>query len=235
MFIRIFDPKGFRVPYTEKKWRETPKVSGKHGSLEERRMPRAYYPYTTPTAAPETKPKGPPKNAKDSFPHASESTIEETDKEKRPHDPDIIGEMTDESAPAVSDCMSDQVICFKSDHDLKECMKIFNKNTHNYYPVLNDEMRVVGIVSDRQLMSHASKKIIEAKKKFKEIEIPEITEIMSSPVACVEPQSSLNEVARFMIDESISALPVVDDSEKVIGIVTRSDILRYLVNKSVLG
>ncbi len=50
-----------------------------------------------------------------------------------------------------------------------------------------------------------------------------VHEIMSSPVKVVDEDTSLEEVAKLMLDERIGGVPVVDKDGKIIGIVTESD------------
>jgi len=52
--------------------------------------------------------------------------------------------------------------------------------------------------------------------------------VMSHPVRVIPPQMSLSEAAHLMVSERISGLPVVDETEKLIGIITEADFLRGL-------
>jgi CBS domain-containing protein len=52
-----------------------------------------------------------------------------------------------------------------------------------------------------------------------------VTTIMSSPVFTVPPEAPVKEAARLLIEHSISALPVVDASGKLVGIVSEADLL----------
>jgi CBS domain-containing protein len=49
---------------------------------------------------------------------------------------------------------------------------------------------------------------------------------MTAPVVTVQPNSSLRDAARLMVERKISGLPVVDASDHVVGIVTEHDLLR---------
>jgi len=52
-----------------------------------------------------------------------------------------------------------------------------------------------------------------------------VADIMSAPVFTVRPEASVKEAARLLIEHSISALPVVDASGKLVGIVSEADLL----------
>ncbi len=52
-----------------------------------------------------------------------------------------------------------------------------------------------------------------------------VRDVMTHPVQSVRPETPLKEVARLLIDHRISGLPVVDDSGKVLGVVSEGDLL----------
>ncbi len=52
-----------------------------------------------------------------------------------------------------------------------------------------------------------------------------VREIMTAPVITITPDASIQEVARLMREHSISALPVVTDAGKLVGIVTEIDLI----------
>jgi CBS domain-containing membrane protein len=55
-----------------------------------------------------------------------------------------------------------------------------------------------------------------------------VARVMSQPVRTVHPQTPLSEAAHLMVSERISGLPVVDDTGKLLGIITEADFLRAL-------
>jgi CBS domain-containing protein len=55
-------------------------------------------------------------------------------------------------------------------------------------------------------------------------------DVMSSPVVTAGPQTTVPEIAKLLIERRISALPVVDQGERVIGIVSEGDLMRRVEN-----
>ena len=55
-----------------------------------------------------------------------------------------------------------------------------------------------------------------------------VARIMSQPVRVVHPQTIMSQAAHLMVTERISGLPVVDDAERLVGIITEADFLRGL-------
>jgi acetoin utilization protein AcuB len=54
-----------------------------------------------------------------------------------------------------------------------------------------------------------------------------VKEVMSSPVVTVAPDTALGEAAALMVQKGVGCLPVVDGST-LVGVVTKTDLLRYL-------
>jgi acetoin utilization protein AcuB len=57
---------------------------------------------------------------------------------------------------------------------------------------------------------------------------------MSNHVLSAIPTTELREIARLMLDEYVSAIPIVDNSRHPVGILTTSDILRAIVHRNPL-
>ncbi len=67
---------------------------------------------------------------------------------------------------------------------------------------------------------------------LEQVELPSqlaVRDIMTPQAFTVGPEQSLGEVARLMVERDIHAVPVVDDSGSLIGMVTHRELLRYLI------
>lgn len=89
-------------------------------------------------------------------------------------------------------------------------------------PVLDRALGVVGLVSERDLLT-----IVDLKdgKLIGRVDRP-IGEVMTSPVVCADPVSDIRRVARMLLATDLTALPVVDSAGVLVGVVSRGDILR---------
>jgi len=92
-------------------------------------------------------------------------------------------------------------------------------------PVLGPKMEVVGLVSDRDLLTVAN---LEGNLLTGLLNRP-IRELMVTPVACSAPVTDVRRIARVLLATGLSALPIVDDAGELLGIVSRGDILRASV------
>jgi acetoin utilization protein AcuB len=58
-----------------------------------------------------------------------------------------------------------------------------------------------------------------------------VREIMTTEPMTLSPDDDLEEAVQLLIDEKIGGVPVVDETEGLVGIVTYVDLLRYLLNR----
>ena len=92
--------------------------------------------------------------------------------------------------------------------------------------------RLVGILSDRDVLIHASRV-------SGEVVIPHMTvaDAMTESPISIQRSTTVSKAAELMIEYKIDALPVVDGSDRLIGLVTSTDLLILLIgdNDSVTG
>jgi CBS domain-containing protein len=98
-----------------------------------------------------------------------------------------------------------------------------------HLPVL-DEGRVVGVVSQRDLFRSALAAALgygeNAQKRL--LRTLRVKEVMREPAITISPETTTKEAARLMLEHKIGCLPVVE-GHTLVGIVTETDILRYVV------
>ncbi|KAJ1281638.1 hypothetical protein BS78_04G320800 [Paspalum vaginatum] len=114
----------------------------------------------------------------------------------------------------VGDTMSKPVLVATADQTLEEVQCHFEAVSG--LPVVDGSLRCVGVVvkNDRARASHGSK--------------TKIAEVMTSPAITLSSDKTVMDAAVLMLKMKIHRLPIVNQDEQVIGIVTRADILREL-------
>jgi CBS-domain-containing membrane protein len=97
-------------------------------------------------------------------------------------------------------------------------------------PVI-DESRVGGVVSPRDLFKSALAAALgygeTAQKKL--LKTLRVKEVMSEPAIIISPEATIQEAVRLMLEKKIGCLPVVQ-GHTLVGIVTETDFLRYVVD-----
>jgi predicted transcriptional regulator len=90
-----------------------------------------------------------------------------------------------------------------------------NKKTgHGRFPVVDGQLKVVGIVTTKDIMGHKSEVSIE--------------KVMTKKPLTVSKRTSVASAAHMMIWEGIEVLPVVDEQNRLQGIISRQDVLKAL-------
>jgi len=105
-------------------------------------------------------------------------------------------------------------------------------------PVVDDSGRLVGVVSEADLLHKEAfglqddHHLVESRRMRREHAKAGALlarDLMTSPAVTIGTEAPIAEAARVMHDKGVKRLPVVDEDGRVVGIVTRSDLLRVLL------
>lgn len=129
----------------------------------------------------------------------------------------------------VQDWMTPNPITVTPDTPIVEAHKLMVEHKIRRLPVVEDG-KVVGIVTlgdirGAEPSEATSLSIWELNYLISRIKV---REVMKSPVVTVSPDTPIREAARLMLENKIAGLPVLD-GDRLVGIITESDIFRMLV------
>lgn len=133
----------------------------------------------------------------------------------------------------LTDVMVTQVITVNL-HDtvavVEEKMRV---NRIRHIPVLDDNQRLVGMVTYRDLLSFAHPKRTEEGWVFDRSEMNQfiLKHIMTKEPVTLKPSDTVARAVEIMATEKYGCIPVVDDNKQLCGIVTQIDILKWLGKK----
>lgn len=122
--------------------------------------------------------------------------------------------------------MSSPVKTITPDIKITEAWFVFKSSCVCHMPVLSGEGRIVGIVSDRDLL----KSLIIEKDSVINSADRNISDIMVREVITASRVTDIRRIARAMFERHIGSMPILDEEKRLVGIITRSDILHALVN-----
>jgi CBS domain-containing protein len=130
----------------------------------------------------------------------------------------------------VSEIMMKDPVTLNADDILDLANDIMHLGRIRHIPILNNG-KVVGVLSQRNLFQSALVAAMgmrpqERKEHLKAIRV---RDVMSAPVVTASPATGVKEAARIMVEKKIGCLPVMEN-DILVGLVTESDILRYVVN-----
>ena len=130
----------------------------------------------------------------------------------------------------VRDRMTCDPVVITTDTSLKEALEIVRSKPFRHLPVLDENGKLVGIVTEKSLV-YASPTSTTALSVFEVDYIlsrTKVGQIIQGSVISVGPDWPVEEAARVMVDRRIGCLPVVED-DKLIGIISDTDIFRVFV------
>jgi CBS domain-containing protein len=115
----------------------------------------------------------------------------------------------------VREVMNKNVVTAEPDITVKEAAKMMSQFHIGSLVILKDK-KIVGIITERT--------ILVAVAQGKDAELTTVEEIMTKDVITIEPDKTIEDAVDLMSKNRIKKLPVVD-GEKLIGIITASDIV----------
>lgn len=150
----------------------------------------------------------------------------------------------------IDQIMNRKVVTVEEGDTLKKVSKIFFENSISGAPVLDSNDEVVGIISESDIvkamkpfedrlrmiypslsfMSVTFEKDVEEKtlsEVVKEVQDLTVGQVMVKEVLYLEPGDPIEKAVDIMNQRNVNRLPVISDG-KLVGIVTRADILRCL-------
>ncbi len=131
----------------------------------------------------------------------------------------------------VENWMSKPVITISSDDSMQSATGFLRKHHISILPVI-DNAKLVGIITDRDLKraSASDATSLEIHELAYLISKIKVKEIMTKDPITVPPYYTLEQTSKILLDNKISGVPVVSDEGQILGIITRDDLLRVLVN-----
>jgi len=128
----------------------------------------------------------------------------------------------------VREIMMGSPVTLKPEDTLNLANDVISLGRIRHIPVVDDG-RLVGILTERDLIGTAASQIFGLKQKNKSVLLKSvlIKEVMKKRVVTVAPETPIKDVAHLMADKKIGCVPVMS-AGVVVGLVTTTDILRYV-------
>ncbi|MFD5549552.1 CBS domain-containing protein [Streptomyces goshikiensis] len=138
------------------------------------------------------------------------------------------------SQSTVSDVMTHTAIAIGREASYKEIVELLHEWKVSAVPVLEGEGRVVGVVSEADLLLKEGFRREEAVLPDQLDEASKADgvlaeDLMSSPAVTVHPRATVTEAARIMARKGVKRLPVVNDVGLLEGVVSRGDLLKVFL------
>lgn len=144
--------------------------------------------------------------------------------------------------------MTTDVIVAKKGDTISEVANILISEKIGGLPVVDEDGKVIGIISETDIIKKEKRahstpfiNILEGiiflddfnkmEQDLKQIAAYKVEDLMSTSIVKVNENDTFDNVANIMIKKSINRVPVVDEENKLKGIICRSDIIRSMYNE----
>ena len=128
----------------------------------------------------------------------------------------------------VREIMMSAPVTLKPDDTLEFAGNVISLGRIRHLPVVENG-QLVGLLSERDLLGTAASRLFGLKPKSKSALLRSVLvkDVMKKRVVTVSAATPIKEAAHLMADKKIGCVPVVDD-RRLIGLVTTTNILRYV-------
>lgn len=153
------------------------------------------------------------------------------------------------STKTIKDLMYDEVYSVHYQATVKEVLELMVDKEVSGVPIIDDENSVVGFISDGDIMKFIAKqdpRIIDMtsfvtvwydtesfEKKLDDLMNLNVMELATTKVVSVDEDFEIDEVAKILGKKKIKKVPVLRDG-RLVGVVSRAHIIRYIVSTRLL-
>jgi CBS domain-containing protein len=145
----------------------------------------------------------------------------------------------------VKEIMTSEVVTVSITDSVEQCAKLLQEHDISGLPVLDEAGKVAGMITEGDLIRRASrvkapgyleilggliylgspKKFVDELQRAMSLEAGQL---MSKNLVSIKPDDTVEKAATLMVEKKISRLPVIDENHKLLGIVSRRDIMGSL-------
>ena len=126
------------------------------------------------------------------------------------------------SVIVAGEIMNKKILPLHENLSLDAAWKLVKDHKFEHFPIVSSEGKLVGLLSEKEILRK-----IQAKEGSKSLK-----EVVSKETLCADQSTNLNEVIQVFFDENLDALPIVDDDHKVLGILSKNELLQTMIKVS---
>ncbi|MBE0584866.1 MAG: CBS domain-containing protein [Desulfofustis sp.] len=146
----------------------------------------------------------------------------------------------------AQDIMTTEVITVRVDTPIREVARIFTENNISGVPVVDEQDKVIGIVTESDLIFQNKRLSVppfitildsfffldspeKMERELKKIAGATVGDVFTSPAVSISPETPLDEIATLMTEKKIHTLPVLTETGSMIGVVGKKDIIKTVL------
>jgi len=137
------------------------------------------------------------------------------------------------SVLVARDVMSSPVATLPRDATIAQAWHFVQSRDVRHVPIVDEAGTIIGVISDRDLLRDAVSDAIThgSKPLTKRL----VRDLVHSRLLTAGPDTDIAQIARVLFEEHVGSLPVIDEQQTLIGLITRSDILKAIVEGGLFG
>ena len=128
------------------------------------------------------------------------------------------------------DIMASPVVTLPLTASLAQAWELVKNTRFRHIPIQSREGELVGILSDRDLSRGTVESALAGIKGSAYLDTVSIEPYVSHPVLVAAADATILALARVLLEERLGAIPVISQEKELLGMITRSDILRVIVS-----
>jgi len=138
----------------------------------------------------------------------------------------------DRKAVKVKEQMSRNPVTVKPEDGLKDAIWKMEHGQFRHLPVIDENGKLLGILTDRDVrLIRPSLAFVDKEDAATQLWSIAVQQAAAFDPVSVKPETALKEAAEMMLRWYVGGLPVVDDHDKVVGMITYTDILREFISR----
>jgi len=123
----------------------------------------------------------------------------------------------------VHEFMTASVVTLTPDMPIGQAARALIRRGYSGAPVIDDQRRLVGVFSETDALDTL------ATAAFYDLPLESVADRMSTDLVTIRPDADLFRATEVLRETRIKRLPVVDDGGRLVGLVTRRDVMKALV------
>jgi CBS-domain-containing membrane protein len=127
----------------------------------------------------------------------------------------------------VADCMTRDVKTVSRSVTLRELGDLFARDDFNTYPVVANS-HVIGVVSKFDFLACFVFTPAHMMPRYEDLMAQTVSDIMNPDFIYVRGETKLTRVLQLMVDHRIRSMPVIENDQQLVGMISREDVMRAL-------
>jgi acetoin utilization protein AcuB len=130
----------------------------------------------------------------------------------------------------IAEIMTKEPLTVTPSETVAQADELMLTNKIRQLPIV-EKNELVGIITDRDIRSFLGSSLSESAETREKALNTQVRDIMTTEPVTISPDDDLEEAVELLIEEKMGGIPVVDEEEGLVGIVTYVDVLRCFLNR----